>query len=48
VTLPKKASLELNGAKHFAVWKTIDEGPVIQARAASFHAGDRMAKSSFS
>jgi len=28
VTLPKKASLDLNGAKHFAVWKTIDEGPV--------------------
>jgi hypothetical protein len=30
VTLPKKASLELNGAKHFAVWKTIDEGPVMK------------------
>src|SRR5262249_472041 len=29
VTLPKKASLELNGIKHFAVWKTIDEGPVM-------------------
>ena len=30
VTLPKKASLELNGVKHFAVWKTIDQGPVMQ------------------
>jgi hypothetical protein len=28
VTLPKKASLELNGTKHFGVFKTIDEGPV--------------------
>jgi len=28
VTLPRKASLELNGSMHFAVWKTIDEGPV--------------------
>jgi hypothetical protein len=28
VTLPKKATLELNGEKHFGVWKTIDEGPV--------------------
>jgi hypothetical protein len=28
VTLPKKASLELNGTKHFAIFKTIDEGPV--------------------
>src|SRR5215470_12664817 len=30
VTLPKKASLELNGDKHFGVWKTIDEGPVMK------------------
>src|SRR5499425_278671 len=30
VTLPKKASLELNGVKHFSVWKTIDQGPVMQ------------------
>ena len=28
VTLPKKATLEFNGEKHFGVWKTIDEGPV--------------------
>jgi hypothetical protein len=28
VTLPQKASLELNGVKQFAVWKTIDEGPM--------------------
>jgi hypothetical protein len=28
VTLPKKATLELDGKAHFAVWKTIDEGPV--------------------
>ena len=28
VTLPKKATLEINGEKLFGVWKTIDEGPV--------------------
>jgi hypothetical protein len=28
VTLPKKATLQLDGKTHFAVWKTIDEGPV--------------------
>jgi hypothetical protein len=28
VTLPKKATLEFNGEKHFGVWKTIDEGPL--------------------
>jgi hypothetical protein len=28
ITLPKKATLELDGKTHFAVWKTIDEGPV--------------------
>jgi len=28
VTLPKKATLEYNGEKHYGVWKTIDEGPV--------------------
>src|SRR5947209_5811049 len=28
VTLPLKASLELNGTKHSGVFKTIDDGPV--------------------
>jgi hypothetical protein len=28
VTLPQKATLELNGIKQSAVWKTIDEGPM--------------------
>src|SRR5437867_3528120 len=28
VTLPQKAALEFDGAKHSAAWKTIDEGPV--------------------
>ena len=28
VTMPKKATLELNGVTHFAVFKTIDDGPV--------------------
>lgn len=28
ITMPKKATLEFNGDMHFAVFKTIDEGPV--------------------
>lgn len=28
VTLPKKATMELNGTTHFGVFKSIDEGPV--------------------